>query len=192
MSANLTEGAVQDGAQAAFNVQKIYVKDVSFEAPNAPLVFNEQGQPELNMNLNQKVGKLADDVYEVVLGVTLTCTIGEKTIYLAEVAQAGIFGLSGFDEPTLDAMLGIHCPTVLFPYARQAVSDLISQGGFPPFYLQPINFEGIYAEGLRRRAEQVAAATLLAANQGVWLRQRDGKIDIPAPVAAMREQLAAD
>jgi preprotein translocase subunit SecB len=123
------------------------------------LVFNEQGQPELNMNLNQKVGKLADDVYEVVLGVTLTCTIGEKTIYLAEVAQAGIFGLSGFDEPSLDAMLGIHCPTVLFPYARQAVSDLINQGGFPPFYLQPINFEGIYAEGLRRRAEQVAAAS---------------------------------
>ena len=159
MSANLTEGAVQDSAHAAFNVQKIYAKDVSFEAPNAPLVFNEQGQPELNMNLNQKVGKLADDVYEVVLGVTLTCTIGEKTIYLAEVAQAGIFGLSGFDDPTLDAMLGIHCPTVLFPYARQAVSDLINQGGFPPFYLQPINFEGIYAEGLRRRAEQVAAAS---------------------------------
>lgn len=161
MSANLTDGAVVDGAQeaASFNVQKIYLKDVSFEAPNAPMVFNEQGQPELNMNLNQKVGKLADGVYEVVLGVTLTCTIEDKTIYLAEVAQAGIFGLSGFDDATLDAMLGIHCPNVLFPYARQTISDLISSGGFPPFYLQPMNFEAIYAEGLRRRAEQVAGAS---------------------------------
>jgi preprotein translocase subunit SecB len=161
MSANLTEGAVVDGAQeaASFNVQKIYLKDVSFEAPNAPMVFNEQGQPELNMSLNQKVGKLAEGVFEVVLGVTLTCTIEGKTIYLAEVAQAGIFGLVGFDDATLDAMLGIHCPNVLFPYARQTISDLISSGGFPPFYLQPMNFEAIYAEGLRRRAEQVAGAS---------------------------------
>ncbi len=161
MSANLTEGAAVDGAQAgaSFNVQKIYLKDVSFEAPNAPMVFNEQGQPELNMNLNQKVGKLADGVYEVVLGVTLTCTVEDKTIYLVEVAQAGIFGLAGFDDATLDAMLGIHCPNILFPYARQTISDLISSGGFPPFYLQPMNFEAIYAEGLRRRAEQVAGAS---------------------------------
>jgi preprotein translocase subunit SecB len=161
MSANLTEEAAVDGAQtgASFNVQKIYLKDVSFEAPNAPMVFNEQGQPELNMNLNQKVGKLADGVYEVVLGVTLTCTVEDKTIYLVEVAQAGIFGLHGFDDATLDAMLGMHCPNVLFPYARQTISDLISSGGFPPFYLQPMNFEAIYAEGLRRRAEQVAGAS---------------------------------
>ena len=161
MSANLTEGAALDGAHAAatFNVQKIYLKDVSFEAPNTPMVFNEQGQPELNMNLNQKVGKLADGVFEVVLGVTLTCTIEEKTVYLIEVAQAGIFGLSGFDDATLDAMLGIHCPNTLFPYARQTISDLISSGGFPPFYLQPMNFEAVYAEGLRRRAEQVAGAS---------------------------------
>jgi preprotein translocase subunit SecB len=161
MSANLTEEAAVDGAQAgaSFNVQKIYLKDVSFEAPNAPMVFNEQGQPELNMNLNQKVGKLADGVYEVVLGVTLTCTVEDKTIYLVEVAQAGIFGLNGFDDATLDAMLGMHCPNVLFPYARQTISDLISSGGFPPFYLQPMNFEAIYAEGLRRRAEQVAGAS---------------------------------
>jgi preprotein translocase subunit SecB len=161
MSANLTEDAAVEGAQAgaSFNVQKIYLKDVSFEAPNAPLVFNEQGQPELSMNLNQKVGKLADGVYEVVLGVTLTCAVEDKTIYLVEVAQAGIFGLVGFDDATLDAMLGIHCPNILFPYARQTISDLISSGGFPPFYLQPMNFEAIYAEGLRRRAEQVAGAS---------------------------------
>lgn len=161
MSANLTESAPEEAATATanFNVQKIYLKDVSFEAPNAPLVFNEQGQPELNMGLNQKVGKLAEGVFEVVLGVTLTCKIEDKTIYLVEVAQAGIFGLSGFDDQGLDAMLGIHCPNVLFPYARQTISDLISSGGFPPFYLQPMNFEAVYAEGLRRRADQLTGGS---------------------------------
>ena len=91
---------------AQFTVEKIYVKDVSFEAPNAPQVFNETGQPQLNMNLNQKVGRLDGELFEVVLGVTLTCTLNDKTVYLAEVAQAGIFGLSGFDDRTLDMMLG--------------------------------------------------------------------------------------
>ncbi len=140
--------------QAQFTVEKIYLKDVSFEAPNAPAIFNEQGQPQLNMNLNQKVARIEDGLFEVVLGVTLTCTLAEKTVYLAEVQQAGVFGLAGFDERTLDMMLGTYCPNVLFPYVRQAVSDLITSGGFPAFYLQPINFEGLYAEGLRRRSEQ--------------------------------------
>ncbi len=139
--------------QAQFTVEKIYVKDVSFEAPNAPAVFNEQGQPQLNMNLNQKVGRLEGDLFEVILGVTLTCTLNDKTVYLAEVEQAGIFGLTGFDDRTLDMMLGTYCPNVLFPYVRQSISDLITNGGFPPFYMQPINFEALYAEGLRRRAE---------------------------------------
>jgi preprotein translocase subunit SecB len=141
-------------SQAQFTVEKIYVKDVSFEAPNAPQVFNEQGQPQLNMNLNQKVARLEGDLFEVVLGVTLTCTLNDKTVYLAEVEQAGIFGLAGFDDRTLDMMLGTYCPNVLFPYVRQSISDLITNGGFPPFYMQPINFEALYAEGLRRRAEQ--------------------------------------
>ena len=140
-------------SQAQFTVEKIYVKDVSFEAPNAPQVFNEQGQPQLNMNLNQKVGRLDGNLFEVVLGITLTCTLNEKTVYLAEVEQAGIFGLTGFDDRTLDMMLGTYCPNVLFPYVRQSISELITNGGFPPFYMQPINFEALYAEGLRRRAE---------------------------------------
>ena len=148
------ENAAPAGAQ--FTVEKIYVKDVSFEAPNAPQVFNEQGQPQLNMNLNQKVGRLDGEMYEVVLGITLTCTLNDRTVYLAEVEQAGVFGLAGFDERTLDMMLGTYCPNVLFPYVRQSISDLITAGGFPPFYMQPINFEALYAEGLRRRAESAA------------------------------------
>ena len=153
--------AAAEALQAQFTVEKIYVKDVSFEAPNAPQVFNEQGQPQLNMNLNQKVGRLDGDIFEVVLGVTLTCTLNDKTVYLAEVEQAGLFGLTGFDERTLDMMLGTYCPNVLFPYVRQSISDLITNGGFPPFYMQPINFEALYSEGLRRRSEQAPGSVAL-------------------------------
>jgi preprotein translocase subunit SecB len=140
----------------SFTVEKLYIKDVSFEAPGAPQVFSEQGQPQLQMNLNQKVQRLSDTAFEVVLGVTLTCTIGDKTAYLAEVQQAGVFQLGGFSDQQLDAMLGTHCPTVLYPYARQAIGDLIQAGGFPPFLLQPLNFEALYADGLRQRAQQQA------------------------------------
>jgi len=162
MSDDTLNGADQQATGPAFTVEKVYVKDVSFEAPGAPQVFNEAGQPQLQMNLNQRVQRLNETAFEVVLGVTLTCTIGEKTAYLAEVQQAGVFGLVGFDDQTLDAMLGTHCPNALYPYARQVVSDLISAGGFPPFVLQPINFEALYAEGLRQRAAQVQPGNGLA------------------------------
>ena len=147
----------------SFTVEKLYVKDVSFEAPGTPQVFNEAGQPQLQMNLNQSVQRLSDTAFEVVLGVTLTCTLGEKTAYLAEVQQAGVFGLVGFDETTLEIMLGTHCPNALYPYARQVISDLIQAGGFPPFLLQPLNFESLFAEGMRQRAEQQGLAGAEAA-----------------------------
>lgn len=159
MSDDTLNGADQ-AAGPAFTVEKVYIKDVSFEAPGTPQVFNEAGQPQLQMNLNQRVQRLNESAFEVVLGVTLTCTVADKTAYLAEVQQAGVFGLAGFDDQTLDAMLGTHCPNVLYPYARQAISDLISAGGFPPFLLQPINFEALYAEGLRQRAEQAQGGGL--------------------------------
>ncbi len=159
MSDETTNGAMAPAAAteeqgATFSVEKIYTRDVSFEAPNAPAVFTEQGQPDLQMNLSQRAGQVGENAYEVVLGVTLTCTVNGKTAYLAEVQQAGVFGLAGFDAAGLDAMLGAHCPNVLYPYARQAISELINGGGFPPFYLQPINFDALYAEGLRQRATQ--------------------------------------
>jgi preprotein translocase subunit SecB len=156
MSDETTNGSAgaADEQGATFSVEKIYTRDVSFEAPNAPAVFTEQGQPDLQMNLNQRAGQVGENAYEVVLGVTLTCTVNGKTAYLAEVQQAGVFGLAGFDAAGLDAMLGAHCPNILYPYARQAISELINGGGFPPFYLQPINFDALYAEGLRQRATQ--------------------------------------
>ncbi|WP_024888807.1 protein-export chaperone SecB [Luteimonas huabeiensis] len=138
-----------------FTVEKIYVRDVSFESPKAPQIFNEQAQPQLNMSLNQRVQRVGENAYEVVLQITLTCTLGEgNTVYVAEVQQAGVFGLIGFEANVLDAMLGTQCPNVLYPYARQLLGELIQAGGFPPFLLQPINFDALYAEGLRQRAAQ--------------------------------------
>ena len=141
-------------ANATFQVEKIYVKDVSFEAPGAPQIFNEAGQPELQMNLNQKVQRLSDTAFEVILGVTLTCNMAGKTAYLAEVQQAGVFTLAGFEDAGIDAMLGTQCPNLLYPYAAATVANLIQAGGFPPFFMQPINFDGLYAENLRQRAAQ--------------------------------------
>lgn len=144
----------------AFTVEKIYVKDVSFESPNSPTIFNENVQPDLQLNLNQKVQRLSDEAFEVVLGVTLTCKAGDKTAYVAEVEQAGVFGLIGLEPQAIDVLLGTHCPNILFPYVRSMVSDLIQAGGFPPFYLQPINFEGLYAETLRQRQQQADGTSL--------------------------------
>lgn len=163
MSEETLNGAVAADESAtgpAFTVEKIYVKDVSFEVPGAPAVFNEQTQPQLQMNLQQSVQRLNDNAFEVVLGVTLTCKAGDKTAYVAEVQQAGIFGLMGLEAQAVDVLLGTQCPNILFPYVRQLVSDLVQAGGFPPFFLQPINFEALYAEGLRQRAAQQGQAGL--------------------------------
>ena len=156
MSDETTNGAVApaEAAGPAFTVEKIYVKDVSFEVPGAPAIFTENVQPELQLNLNQRVQRLGENACEVVLGVTLTCKAGDKTAYVAEVQQAGIFGLMGLEAQAVDVLLGTQCPNILFPYVRQLVSDLVQAGGFPPFFLQPINFEALYAESLRQRAAQ--------------------------------------
>jgi preprotein translocase subunit SecB len=139
--------------EATLTIQKLYVKDSSFEVPSAPQIFQEQAQPQVQLNLSQKVSNFAENLYEVVLTVTVTCKVGEKTAYLAEVQQAGVFGLVGFPANDLQQVLGTYCPHTLYPYARQVVSQLILDGGFPPFNLQPINFEQLYAEQSRRRAE---------------------------------------
>jgi preprotein translocase subunit SecB len=164
MADETANGAAAVDNATQFNLQKIYLKDASFEAPNAPQVFQEEGQPELQLNLAQKVSTLAENVYEVVLTVTLTCTLNKKNAYLAEVAQAGIFGVVGFDQRNLEAILATYCPNVLFPYARQAVGELVVNGGFPPYYLQPINFEQLYAEQMRRRAAAAQGETAVVGN----------------------------
>ncbi len=144
--------------QAQFQLQKLYMKDVSFELPNAPQIFQEDGQVEIKMNLAQRVENLAEGVHEVILTVTVTATLGEKTAYLAEVQQAGIFSIMGLNEQALHAALNTLCPHSLFPYARRCITDLVADGGFPPLVLQPINFDQIYAQRLQEAQTQANGA----------------------------------
>lgn len=153
MSETDSNAAAQEGKQQ-FAIQKIYVKDISFEAPAAPKVFTEEWDPKHNLELNTQARALSDGVYEVVLSLTVTATNGEKTGFLVEVQQCGIFTLGGFSEQDLSAMLGSYCPTILFPYAREAVSDLVTRGGFPPLLLAPVNFDALYAQHLKDRGQQ--------------------------------------
>lgn len=141
-------------AQAQFQIQKIYAKDISFEVPNGPGIFREKGQADVKMSLSQRVESLGDDVHEVVLTVTITATLGEKTAYLAEVAQCGIFLMKGFPEQALHAVVNTLCPNTLFPYARANISELVTHGGFPGITLQPVNFEQLYAQRLQEIAAE--------------------------------------
>lgn len=135
-----------------FILQRIYTKDVSFETPNSPAVFTEKWEPEVNVELNSTGNKLTDDdIYEVVLSVTVTAKLGDKTAYLIEVQQAGIFTLSGFSEQDLTAVIHSHCPNLLFPYVREVVSDLVNKGSFPQMLLQPINFDALYAQHVQKQ-----------------------------------------
>jgi preprotein translocase subunit SecB len=154
MADEISNGASANSAQ--LSLQKVYIKDASFEVPGAPHIFQDTNQPQIQLNLSQQVGALSDNVYEVVLTITVTCKLAEKTAYLAEVQQAGVFGMQGFDTNNRDMILATYCPNVLFPYARQVVSELVQNGGFPPFLMQPINFDALYAEQMRRRAEGTA------------------------------------
>jgi preprotein translocase subunit SecB len=147
----------QEQQQAQFQLQKLYVKDVSFELPNAPQIFQENGQVEIKLNLAQKVENLAEGIHEVNLTVTVTATMGEKTAYLAEVQQAGIFAIVGLGEQAMHAALNTLCPGTLFPYARRIITDLVAEGGFPPLVLQPINFDMIYAQRMREAQAQAQA-----------------------------------
>lgn len=133
--------------QPHFEIQKIYLRDASLECPNSPGVFLEQQwQPEANLQLTSKSEKLDDENYEVVLTVTLTVKSGEGTAYLVEVHQAGIFLIKHFPEDQMDPLMGIGCPNVLFPFARETVADLVQKAGFPQHLLPPVNFEAIYAQ----------------------------------------------
>lgn len=145
-----------DAAAGQLQLQKIYTKDVSFEIPNAPDVFKEQGQAEVKLNLAQRVEDLGENMEEIVLTVTVTATIGEKTAYLAEVAQAGIFTISGFNEQAKHAIVNTFCPNTLFPYARTAITNLVADGGFPPLTLQPVSFDQLYAQRMQQMAAEQA------------------------------------
>lgn len=134
------------GAGPHFGIVRIYLKDVSFETPNSPAIFTQEFRPEVNLQLNTSVSQLEGDLFEVVLHLTVTSKQGDKTGFLVEIQQAGIFEIKGFDDAQKGHMLGAYCPDTLYPFAREAVSDLVTKGGFPQLLLSPINFEAVYAQ----------------------------------------------
>ncbi len=135
----------------AFTIQRIYVKDVSFEAPHAPEIFREEWKPEVNVDLQTKTNRLEESIYEVVLHLTVTVKMGEKVAFLIEVHQAGIFTLSKFPAEQLSHALGSMCPNILYPYARETISDIVVRGGFPQLLLAPVNFDALYLQHLEHQ-----------------------------------------
>ncbi|MGD8784307.1 MAG: protein-export chaperone SecB [Thioalkalispiraceae bacterium] len=142
----------QGASGQQFNIQKVYTKDISFESPNTPKIFTEKWEPQNNLDLNTNASPIGENTYEVMLSLTVTTKVGETTAYLCEVHQAGIFYIDGFSEQDLHAMLGSFCPNILFPYAREAVSDIVTRGGFPQLLLAPINFDALYEQHLQQQA----------------------------------------
>jgi preprotein translocase subunit SecB len=132
--------------QPVFSIEKVYVKDLSLEIPNAPQVFLERDPPMVDIQLHHNSTGVEQGVYETVLTVTVTAKANEKTMFLVEVAQAGIFVVRNVPAQEMEAILGVACPNILFPYVREAISDLVVRAGFPPVILSPVNFEGIYQQ----------------------------------------------
>lgn len=154
----MSEAPTQDAPQQVFEIQKLYLKDVSFESPSAPRIFTGEWKPETNVQLGTETRKLQEDVHEVSLNITVTASMEKKTSYLVELKQAGVFTLRGFDDAQLGHMLGSYCPNILFPFAREAISELISKGGFPGFLLAPVNFDALYSQHLQQAAQQQDAS----------------------------------
>lgn len=142
-----------------FALQRLYTKDVSFEAPNSPKSFTKEWKPEIKVDLNSAARKLDDVHYEVSLRVTITATNEGDTAFLVEVEQAGLFVMSNIPEEQLKPMLGAMCPTILFPYLREQVDALVIKGGFNPLMLAPINFDALYQQRVQQELAQQAEAT---------------------------------
>lgn len=161
--ANPASNGSDKQAERRFGIQKLYVKDVSFEAPGAPRIFTEKWEPSVTVELNTQGETLAEGVYDVRLSVTITTKVQDKTAFLVEVEQGGVFDLAGFPDAERNAMLGSYCPNILFPFAREVVADLVTKGGFPPLLLAPVNFDQLYAQHQQKQEAQSDAA---AAPQG--------------------------
>ncbi len=137
--------------QPVFAIEKIYVKDLSLEIPNAPMVFLERNQPEISVQLHTDGGGLSDGMYHVVLTVTVTAKLSDKTMFLIEAGQAGIFQIRNVPEKDIEPILAIACPNILFPYARETISDAVTRAGFPPVLLAPVNFEAVYQQRMQQQ-----------------------------------------
>jgi len=150
-------GSVQT-QENRFAVQRIYTKDISFESPKSPQIFQKKWEPAVELSLNSKQNALGDDFYEVVLSLSVTVKTDEEVAFIAEVQQAGIFLIQGLDEAGMHHTLAAFCPNILFPYAREALDSLVVRGSFPALMLAPVNFDALYAQEMQRRQQEQAQA----------------------------------
>ena len=140
--------------QATFALQRIYVKDLSFESPNAPAIFQKEWKPQVNLDLNTRNQAVSSNQYEVVLSLTITAKLEDKVAFIVEIQQGGIFLIEGLDQQQLAQTLGAFCPNILFPYAREAIDSVVLKGSFPALMLAPMNFDAIFMEAMKRQAQQ--------------------------------------
>ena len=158
MTEQTSNGAAHDEQNPQFSLQRIYVRDLSFEAPKSPEIFRQEWSPSVAMDLNTRQKNLDGDFYEVVLTLSVTVKNGEETAFIAEVQQAGIFLIKGLDAASMSHTLGAFCPNILFPYARETLDSLVVRGSFPALMLAPVNFDALYAQELQRIQQAAEAA----------------------------------
>ena len=151
MTEQANNGAAQNNEGPQFSLQRIYVKDLSFEAPKSPEIFRQEWSPSVALDLNTKQKHLEGDFHEVVLTLSVTVKTAEEVAFIAEVQQAGIFLIKGLDPASMSHTLGAFCPNILFPYAREALDSLVIRGSFPALMLSPVNFDALYAQELQRQ-----------------------------------------
>ncbi len=151
--------AAEGEGQQQLVMQRVYLKDLSFESPSAPDVFRKQYQPQVNLDLRTRSNAMEEDNYEVVLTITITAKIEEDTAFLVEVQQGGVFYVKGIEGEELRRILAIYCPNVLFPYARETIDTIVTKGTFPALMLAQVNFEGLYAQAMQQAQQQAEAET---------------------------------
>ena len=151
---------MEQNAQPVFGIEKLYVKDLSVEVPNAPEIFLERDAPQVEIQLNTAGRGVGEGVFEVVLTVTVTAKLAEKTVFLVEAGQAGIFRIQNVPQEQIEPLIAVACPNILFPYAREAVSDAVTRAGFQPIVLQPVNFESMYMQRLQEQTPAPADTTI--------------------------------
>ncbi len=147
-----------DELQPVFNIEKLYVKDLSVEVPNAPAIFTERDAPQMDVNMSTESRALGTDVYHTSITVTITAKAGDKTMFLVECTQAGIFRVQNVPADQMPMVLGIGCPNIVFPYLRETVSDVVIRAGFPPLLLNPVNFEALFMQQQQAQQQQAAPA----------------------------------
>ncbi len=150
----MSEQEAQQPAMPVFNIEKIYVKDLSVEVPNAPAIFLEREAPQIDIQLNSQSAPVEEGIYQTLLTINVTAKVQDKTAFMVELQQAGIFRAENIPAEAMEPMLAVGCPNILFPYAREAISDAVLRAGFPPMLLQPVNFEALYLQQKQAQAGQ--------------------------------------